>query len=184
MTGLECPNRLVACQPPTATGHGGAKFGMRAEEVETGRIVALKILLPRLSRDPASVERLRREATIAMRLDHPNVIPIYYTGEHEGRLYIVMRYVEGSDLRTAVRAEGRLQSRARQWIVRSVVLELDVVRNGANQNTASARDDLIIQPHRFWKDSGPLRSSTGHELFNQLEACSAFLSRLVDRLAQ
>ena len=56
----------------------------RAEEIETGRIVALKILLPRLSRDPASVERLRREATIAMRLDHPNVCPILRMGETRG----------------------------------------------------------------------------------------------------
>jgi serine/threonine protein kinase len=44
-------------------GEGGMSYVYRAEEIETGRIVALKILLPRLSRDPASVERLRRETT-------------------------------------------------------------------------------------------------------------------------
>ena len=71
----------------------------RAEEVETGRIVALKILLPRLSRDPASVERLRREATIAMRLDHPNVCPILRLGETPERLiYLVMPFLEGEPL--------------------------------------------------------------------------------------
>ena len=46
-----------------------------------GAPVALKILLPRLSRDPASVERLRREAAIATRLNHPNVCPILRLGE-------------------------------------------------------------------------------------------------------
>jgi serine/threonine-protein kinase len=71
----------------------------RAEEIGTDRIVALKILLPRLSRDPASVERLRREATIAMRLDHPNVCPILRLGETAERLiYLVMPFLEGEPL--------------------------------------------------------------------------------------
>ena len=80
-------------------GEGGMSYVYRAEEVETGRIVALKILLPRLSRDPASVERLRREATIAMRLDHPNVCPILRLGETPERLiYLVMPFLEGEPL--------------------------------------------------------------------------------------
>jgi serine/threonine-protein kinase len=80
-------------------GEGGMSYVYRAEEVETGRIVALKILLPRLSRDPASVERLRREATIAMRLDHPNVCPILRLGETPEKLiYLVMPFLEGEPL--------------------------------------------------------------------------------------
>jgi eukaryotic-like serine/threonine-protein kinase len=80
-------------------GEGGMSYVYRAEEIETGRIVALKILLPRLSRDPASVERLRREATIAMRLDHPNVCPILRLGETPDRLiYLVMPFLEGEPL--------------------------------------------------------------------------------------
>jgi eukaryotic-like serine/threonine-protein kinase len=80
-------------------GEGGMSYVYRAEEIDTGRIVALKILLPRLSRDPASVERLRREATIAMRLDHPNVCPILRLGETPERLiYLVMPFLEGEPL--------------------------------------------------------------------------------------
>jgi serine/threonine-protein kinase len=80
-------------------GEGGMSYVYRAEEIETGRSVALKILLPRLSRDPASVERLRREATIAMRLDHPNVCPILRLGESADRLiYLVMPFLEGEPL--------------------------------------------------------------------------------------
>ena len=80
-------------------GEGGMSYVYRAEEIETGRIVALKILLPRLSRDPASVERLRREATIAMRLDHPNVCPILRLGETADRLiYLVMPFLDGEPL--------------------------------------------------------------------------------------
>jgi serine/threonine protein kinase len=83
----------------TRLGEGGMSYVYRAEEIDTGRIVALKILLPRLSRDPASVERLRREATIAMRLDHPNVCPILRLGETPNRLiYLVMPFLEGEPL--------------------------------------------------------------------------------------
>jgi serine/threonine protein kinase len=80
-------------------GEGGMSYVYRAEEIETGRQVAVKILLPRLSRDPASVERLRREATIAMRLDHPNVCPILRLGETSDRLiYLVMPFLDGEPL--------------------------------------------------------------------------------------
>ena len=51
-----------------------------------------------------------RESRAAASIDHPNVIPIYYAGEHDGLLYIAMRYVEGGDLRTLVRARGPARS--------------------------------------------------------------------------
>jgi eukaryotic-like serine/threonine-protein kinase len=80
-------------------GEGGMSYVYRAEEIGTGRPVAVKILLPRLSRDPASVERLRREATIATRLDHPNVCPILRLGETADQLiYLFMPYLEGEPL--------------------------------------------------------------------------------------
>jgi serine/threonine-protein kinase len=80
-------------------GEGGMSYVYRAEELDTGRAVAVKILIPRLSRDPASVERLRREAMIATRLDHPSVCPILRMGETADRLiYLVMPYLEGEPL--------------------------------------------------------------------------------------
>ncbi len=80
-------------------GEGGMSYVYEAQEMGTGRSVAVKILIPRLSRDPASVERLRREATIATRLNHPNVCPILRLGETPDRLlYLVMPYLEGEPL--------------------------------------------------------------------------------------
>jgi serine/threonine protein kinase len=71
----------------------------QAQEIDTGRAVAVKILIPRLSRDPGSVERLRREATIATRLNHSNVCPILRLGETSDRLlYLVMPFLEGEPL--------------------------------------------------------------------------------------
>jgi eukaryotic-like serine/threonine-protein kinase len=80
-------------------GEGGMSYVYQAQEVDTGRPVAVKILIPRLSRDPGSVERLRREATIATRLNHPNVCPILRLGETSDRLiYLVMPFLEGEAL--------------------------------------------------------------------------------------
>ena len=79
-------------------GEGGMSYVYRAQDTETGAAVAVKILLPRLSRDPAAVERLRREATIATRLDHPNVCPILRMGEADRMIYLVMPYLEGEPL--------------------------------------------------------------------------------------
>lgn len=80
-------------------GEGGMSYVYQAQEVDTGRAVAVKILIPRLSRDPASVERLRREATIATRLNHPNVCPILRLGETADHLlYLVMPFLEGEPL--------------------------------------------------------------------------------------
>ncbi len=80
-------------------GEGGMSYVYQAQEIGTDKQVAVKILIPRLSRDPASVERLRREATIATRLNHPNVCPILRLGETSERLlYLVMPYLEGEPL--------------------------------------------------------------------------------------
>ena len=80
-------------------GEGGMSYVYQALEIGTDKQVAVKILIPRLSRDPASVERLRREATIATRLNHPNVCPILRMGETPERLiYLVMPYLEGDPL--------------------------------------------------------------------------------------
>lgn len=90
-------------------GEGGMSYVYRALDTETGQQVALKILLPRLSRDPAAVERLRREAAIATRLDHPNVCPILRLGEaSDGMLYLVMPYLPGEPLSEREARDGPL----------------------------------------------------------------------------
>ena len=80
-------------------GRGGMATVYLAQDLKHGRPVALKVLLPQLLSDPGSVERLRREAAIAMRLDHPNVCPIIGVGETPERLiYLVMPYLAGEPL--------------------------------------------------------------------------------------
>ena len=80
-------------------GEGGMSWVYQATDTESGETVAIKMLPPRLSRDPDSAERLRREAAIAMRFDHPNVCPILRLGgTPEGALYLVMPFLAGETL--------------------------------------------------------------------------------------
>ena len=77
-------------------GEGGMSYVYQAKEVSSGDVVAIKVLSPKLASDRSSVERLRREAGLAMRLDHPNVCRILRLGESEdGLIYLVMPYLQG-----------------------------------------------------------------------------------------
>jgi len=77
-------------------GEGGMSFVYEATDVHTGKQLAIKVLSPKLSRDSNSVQRLRREAGLAMRLKHPYVCRILRLGETEdGLIYLVMPYLRG-----------------------------------------------------------------------------------------
>jgi serine/threonine protein kinase len=77
-------------------GEGGMSYVYEARELSSGESVAIKVLSPKLGADSSSVERLRREAGLAMRLNHPNVCRILRLGETEdGLIYLVMPYLKG-----------------------------------------------------------------------------------------
>ena len=84
-------------------GRGGMSVVYLAEDLRLRRRVALKLLAPSLAEDEAFRERFLVESELAASLDHPCVVPIYAAGEADGRLFIAMRYVEGSDLKNLLR---------------------------------------------------------------------------------
>ncbi len=77
-------------------GEGGMAFVYEARDLATNESVAIKVLSPKLGRDHSSIERLRREAGLAMRLEHPNACRILRLGETEdGLIYLIMPYLRG-----------------------------------------------------------------------------------------
>src|SRR4051812_50009573 len=83
----------------------------RATQLSLGRLVALKLIAPEHAADANFRERFQRESRMAAAIDHPNVIPVYEAGEEDGRLYLVMRWVAGTDLHRLPRPEGRGEPR-------------------------------------------------------------------------
>ena len=103
---LEPGARFAGCRIEAVAGRGGMGVVYRATELALGRPVALKVVAPARAADPTFGERFGREARLAAAIEHPNVVPVYAAGEEDGRLFLVMRHVEGTDLHRLLRDEG------------------------------------------------------------------------------
>ena len=79
-------------------GAGGMAEVYRGFDQVLNRTVAIKVLLPQMARDTSFVERFRREAQAAARLNQPNIVGVYDTGADAGTQYIVMEFIEGRTL--------------------------------------------------------------------------------------
>jgi eukaryotic-like serine/threonine-protein kinase len=87
---------------------GGMATIYRAVDLMLERVVAIKVLKAELSDDPEFRERFRLEAKAAANLSHPNIVTVHDFGLDAGRLFIVMEYVNGTDLKTILQKRGIL----------------------------------------------------------------------------
>jgi tRNA A-37 threonylcarbamoyl transferase component Bud32 len=87
-------------------GRGGMGVVYKARQPRLDRLVALKILPASLAATPGFAERFEREARALARLSHPNIVAVYDFGQADGLFYLLMEYVDGSNLRQLIEAKA------------------------------------------------------------------------------
>lgn len=92
-------------------GMGGMAEVYKATDSTLGRTVALKVMLPQYAADPNFAARFRQEAQAAANLNSPYIVNIYDWGKDADSYYIVMEYVRGTDLKTAIQQRGHIHPR-------------------------------------------------------------------------
>ena len=116
------PRELGGFELLEKLGQGGMGSVFTARQKELDRVVALKVLSPRLARNQEFVQRFLREARSAGRLNHPNIVAAIDVGESEGFYYFAMEYVDGETLADVLAREGRLPE------ARALAVATDVAR--------------------------------------------------------
>jgi serine/threonine protein kinase len=166
-------------------GRGGMGEVYRAVQLSLGRRVALKILAPELADDDVFRRRFLRESRIAASIDHPSIIPIYETGEEGGLLYIAMRYVDGMDLATLLKREGRLEPARALAIMTQVASALDAAhaRGLVHRDVKPANILLAASPagtdgHCYLCDFGLIKQVGTEEAQSALTATDQFVGTI------
>ena len=152
-------------QVESELGRGGMGVVYRATQISLGRPVALKVIASALTDQIGFRERFVRESRLAASLDHPNVIPVYAAGEHEGVLYIAMRYVEGTDLRTVLRNEHRVDPLRAAGVIAQVASALDAAHERGLVHRDVKPANLLVAArgggeHVYLTDFGLTKRST------------------------
>jgi streptogramin lyase len=108
IVGLGKGDLFAGCVLEATLGQGGMGIVYRAYDVTLRRQLALKVIAAQYASDPTYRDRFLREARLAAQIEHPNLLRVYRAGECDGRLYLAMRLIEGTDLREWLQRVGRL----------------------------------------------------------------------------
>ncbi|HWB69153.1 MAG TPA: serine/threonine-protein kinase, partial [Solirubrobacterales bacterium] len=136
-------------------GIGGMATVYRARQVSLGRPVALKVLSRQFTGDETFRERFRREGMHAASLEHPNIVPVYDSGEQDGLLYLAMRYVEGQSLAELLSSQGVTADRAIE-IMQPIASALDCAHAAGLIHRDIKPQNILItnQGHPYLADFG------------------------------
>jgi WD40 repeat protein/serine/threonine protein kinase len=124
-------------------GLGGFGAVYRAYQPNVGREVAIKVILPQYANHPDFIRRFEVEAQVIARLEHPHIIPLYdYWRDHEGA-YLVMRYVRGGNLRSALK-EGSFTLEETSTLLDSVAGALAVAHRHGVIHRDIKPDNILL----------------------------------------
>ncbi|HWC26111.1 MAG TPA: protein kinase, partial [Solirubrobacteraceae bacterium] len=150
---------LGGCRVEALIARGGMGAVYRAVQLGLQRTVALKVIAADHAADAEFRDRFARESRMAAAIDHPNVVDVYAAGEDRGALYIVMRYVPGSDLHALIRSAGRLPAPRATAIVSQVAAALDAAHAAGlvHRDVKPANVLLAEGDHAYLSDFGLMR---------------------------
>ena len=128
-------------------GRGGMGVVFLAREVALDRLVAIKLLPPRLSGEQVVCERFLREARTAARLAHPHIVPIHTVDTLAGCVFFVMEYIEGASLGEQLRQGGPLGHDAALRLARETVWALSHAHSRGVIHRDIKPDNILIDEH-------------------------------------
>ena len=143
MTGRVFSNRYEIMD---RIGVGGMAEVYRAQDNVLGRVVAVKVMLPQYASDPDFAQRFRQEAAAAANLQSPYIVNVYDWGQDDGVYYIVMEFVRGSDLKTAIQQRGAINQRKVAEIAAQVCQALAVAHNQDIVHRDIKPQNIMVQP--------------------------------------
>ena len=112
-------------------GEGGMGAVYQARDLELNRVVALKVIRPSLAKNPEILSRFKQELILARQVTHKNVIRIYDLAEFDGVKFITMDFIDGRDLKSVLRANGKFEPRRAAEIIEQVCRGLEAAHSEA-----------------------------------------------------
>jgi serine/threonine protein kinase len=125
-------------------GRGGMGAVYLAHEFALDRDVAIKVLPPENASAPQMQERFRREARIAARLSHPNIVPLYTFGEVAGLMYFVMGYIAGDSLASQLKRDGAYSPEEARTLLASLCDALDYAHRQGIVHRDIKPDNILL----------------------------------------
>ncbi len=144
-------------------GAGGMAVLYKAKDLELSRIVAVKVLRPSLVNDPEFLHRFKREARSAANLSHPNIVTVHDVGQDGPNThYIVMEFVEGSNLKQLIRVRGAFEIDAGLAIIIEICKGIGYAHRAGLVHCDVKPQNILVSPEKSIKvvDFGIARAFT------------------------
>jgi tRNA A-37 threonylcarbamoyl transferase component Bud32 len=143
----------------------GRMAGVYRAVHQLGQLVAIKILPPSKAKAPRLLARFRREARLALALNHPNIVRTFQTGEGGGLHYLVMEYLEGETLKEVLQRRGKLPPAEAVDVVHQALLGLQYLHEQGLVHRDLKPDNLMLTRGHAGTAVKVLDIGTGRAMF-------------------